>query len=383
MSEPVAIVPCASYDREVVRAALTRLLAPIGGLDWVRPGMKIILKPNLVIFFKPEAAATTHPSIVAELTAMLVERGAQVLIGDSPGGLYNNAFLERVYRATGMAQAVEAGAQLNRDFSQKQAVFPEALAAKNFAYTGYLDDADAIINICKLKSHGLMALSAAVKNMFGAVPGTIKPEYHYRFPHPRDFAAMLIDLNRYFPPGLCICDAVVAMEGNGPTQGTPRQMGQLLASACPHALDLACAHLIGLSPAAVPTLVVAREQDLIPDTVEELTVHGDLTGAVAGDFEKVAATHGLSFGGRLSGTLGRVARWVMRKALGSVPIVVKPVCVGCAECETICPAKAIVMKKRLPVINRKACISCFCCQEFCPKGALRVKRPLLARVLNK
>jgi len=378
---PVSITPCPNYEKETVRAALIKALDPIGGLDWVRPGMTIIVKANLVIFFKPEAAATTHPAVVTELTAMLVERGAKVVIGDSPGGLYNNVFLERVYRATGMTQAVGAGATLNRDFSQKHATFPEAQVLRDFVYTGYLDAADAIINVCKLKSHGLMALSAAAKNMFGVIPGTLKPEYHYRFPKTWDFANMLLDLNRYFPPRLCICDAITAMEGNGPTQGTPRHMGQLLASSCPHALDLACAALIGLSSSAVPTLAAACELGYIPQSVSELTVAGDLAGAVVKDFEIVAAAGELRFGS--NGLVGRAVRWITEKALCSKPVLVKHECVGCAECEKICPAKAIVMRDRLPIIDRKSCIRCFCCQEFCPKGAMQVKRPLAARMLNK
>ena len=383
MYETVSIAPCPDYDRETVRRALAEVLAPIGGLDWVRPGMKVVIKANLVIFFKPESAATTHPMVICELTALLRARGAEVIIGDSPGGLYNATFLERVYRATGMYQAVEAGAQLNRDYCQKSAAFPEALALKHFSYTGYLDKADAIINVCKLKSHGFMALSAAAKNMFGVIPGTMKPEYHYRFSRPMEFARMIVDLNHYFPPHLCICDAVVGMEGNGPTQGAPRHIGQLLASVSPHAMDLACAHVIGLTPAAVPTLVAAQEQGLIPSSFAELPTVGDFVGAVVPDFEKVIAQSDLNFLSSSNSFFGRIVQWVARVALGAVPEVKKKKCVGCAICKEVCPAHAILMQEKLPRINRKTCIRCFCCQEFCPKGAMKVKRPLLARVLNK
>ena len=170
----VVIRPCGSYQD--AKKALTEVLSPLGGLDWVQPGMRIAIKANLVSMMKPERAATTHPDLLCALTELLKERGAEVVLGDSPGGLYNLTYVNRVYAATGMHRVEEAGAVLNRDFSQAEANFPEAVSAKTFAYTRYLDDCDAIINFCKLKSHGMMGLSAAAKNLFGTVPGTVKPE---------------------------------------------------------------------------------------------------------------------------------------------------------------------------------------------------------------
>ena len=218
----VSVVPCPSYAPAVCRAALEAALAPLGGLDWVRPGMRIAVKANLVTAMRPEKAATTHPVLLAELTKLLTARGASVVIGDSPSGLYTPAALQAVYRAAGLSLAEEAGAVLNRDCSQAEAVFPEARVAKTFQYTAWLDGADAVIDFCKLKSHGMMGLSAAAKNLFGTIPGTMKPEYHFRYPDPADFARMLVDLAEYWRPRLCLVDAVVAMEGNGPTAGTPR-----------------------------------------------------------------------------------------------------------------------------------------------------------------
>jgi uncharacterized protein (DUF362 family) len=106
---------------------------------------------------------------------------------------------------------------------------------KSFTYTAWLDACDAIIDFCKLKSHGMMGMSAAAKNLFGVIPGTMKPEYHFRFPDMRDFARMLVDINDYFAEKvkITLVDAVEGMEGNGPTKGTPRHIGVLLASASP------------------------------------------------------------------------------------------------------------------------------------------------------
>lgn len=379
----VSVAPCADYSPAACRTALEAVLAPIGGLDFVRPGMKVAIKANLVSFMKPESAATTHPELIVQLVRLLAERGATAVIGDSPGGLYNSAYVGTVYSATGMHLAEKAGAALNRDFSQKEAQFPEAKAAKTFRYTAWLDDCDAIINFCKLKSHGMMGMSAAAKNLFGTIPGTLKPEYHFRFPDHRDFADMIIDLNDYWKPILSIADAVVGMEGNGPTAGTPRHIGAVLASKDPHWLDLACARLIGLRREDVPTLEAAYERGYLPETAEGLTVFGDLDSLIVPNFEHLETHNSILFKNELKGKAGSLFSGFLQRHLASVPKVRKAECIGCAKCANICPAKAIEMKQKLPHIDRSKCIRCFCCQEFCPKGAMKVARPVLAKLLNK
>ena len=161
----VSVAPCADYAPETCEAALRTVLEPLGGLDWVSPGMRIAIKANLVTGAKPEKAVTTHPTLLAALTRLLKARGASVVIGDSPGNLYNATVLNRVYALSGLAEAENAGAELNRDFSEKEGFSADAVQAKRFTYTGWLDSADAIINFCKLKSHGMMTLSAAAKNL--------------------------------------------------------------------------------------------------------------------------------------------------------------------------------------------------------------------------
>ena len=379
----VSVVSCENYDLEVCRRALAAVLEPLGGIGFVKEGMTVGIKANLVSFMKPEAAATTHPALLTALTELLRQKGARVIIGDSPGGLYTAAYVKNVYRATGMHEAEKAGAELNGDFSQKTAEYPEAAVAKSFQYTAWLDGCDAIIDFCKLKSHGMMGMSAGAKNMFGVIPGTLKPEYHYKYPDPRDFARMIVDLDEYFKPALTIVDGVVGMDGNGPTMGKPKPMGVLLASASPHEADLACANIIGLSRQDVPTLEAAYERGLIPATAAELDIAGDIQSFLVPDFHNIETKNDLLFRTELPGKLGALLGGFLQKCLCSQPGVKKDECVGCGKCGEICPAGAITMQGKLPHINRRQCIHCFCCQEFCPKGAMKVSRPAVARILNK
>jgi len=380
----VSIAACGSYEKQEVRTALATLLEPLGGLEWVRPGMKIAIKTNLITIAKPESAVTTHPTLLCALIEMLIEKGASVTLGDSPSGPYKGVYIRRVYAAAGLKAAKRAGAKLNCDFSVREASFPQAKALKNFVYTGWLDQADAIINFCKLKTHGMMAMSSAVKNLFGTIPGTRKPELHYRFPDRADFADMLVDLNEYFKPRLVIVDGVVGMEGNGPTSGTPRPIGVLIASKNPHAADLLGSALIGLNPQEVPTLAAAIKRGLIPNRPEDLQIKGiDWTTKIVPDYRPVDTIRPIRFSSDSKTFFGKLFAKASEKAMTAHPKTKNKACVGCGECQKICSAKAITLKDQKAQIDRKACVHCLRCYDICPNDAIKIHRTIPARMMSK
>ncbi len=374
----VSIARCEDYSADTVRAALTEVLAPMGGLSWVKPGMKIAIKTNLVSKMKPETAVVTHPALVSELCRMLSEAGAEVIVGDSPGGPFTSVWVSNIYNGTGIRAVEQAGARLNCDFSVCEAELPEGVSVKSFPYTAWLRDADAVIDFAKLKTHGLTGLTCAVKNFFGVIPGTRKPEFHYMHPRVDSFCNMLIDLNLYVKPRLTLVDAVLCMEGNGPTQGTPRHMGAVIAADTPFNADLLCAHLIGLENDSAPTIRAAIARGLCPDSWGKLKVHGNPGEFAQPDFEKLPVREDIKFRKK-----SPIVNKFMERNFGSGPKVGKNVCVGCGKCSEACPMKAIVIQNGKAQINRDICVRCFCCQEFCPKGAISVYRPFLARLLGK
>ena len=134
----VSIVGCADYEPAHLRTALSEAFAPFGGFSFVREGMTVCIKANLVHASKPEQAAVTHPALLAELTRLLVERGARVIVGDSPGGLYNASALRGVYRACGMEAVEEAGGTLNHNFETETVSYPDGVVAKEFLFTSWL-----------------------------------------------------------------------------------------------------------------------------------------------------------------------------------------------------------------------------------------------------
>ena len=281
-----------------------------------------------------------------------------------------------------MRAATEHGASLNDDYSQREAIFDDAEVLHSFTYTGYLDGADHIINFCKLKSHGMMGMSCAAKNMFGTIPGVIKPEYHFRFPEYDKFADMIVDLDEYFHPTLSIADAVVGMEGNGPTAGTPRAIGCLLASHSPHNLDMIAAKILGFERAELPILESAYRRGMVYESADEVNVIGEVDSLILEDFERVVERRSLQFSGDGKSGIKRAFSSFASSILTTKPKLVKSMCVGCGICRDICPARAIVIKNRKAKIDRSECIRCFCCQEFCPKSAMKVYRTPIAKLFH-
>ena len=389
--EIVSIEKCPSYDLEAVKEALDKVLDNIDALDFVKPGMRIGIKANLVSAMAPEKSATTHPQILKRLCELLLERGASVIIGDSPGGIYTEGFLKGVYKTCGLEEMVKEldntgeRVSLNRDFSIKNGENKEAVSLKTFIYTGWLDNVDAIINVSKLKTHAMMGMSCAVKNMFGTIPGTTKPEYHMRFPEEMAFANLMVDLNEFFKPQLYVVDAIEGMEGNGPTAGETRHIGLVLASKRPYALDLACADLIGMGLNDVATLIAAADRGLGPKNLSEVTLVGTKEEEVRiPDFKRATIHQSITFEG--GGLFNKIESMLLKATYNTKPMPNKKECIGCKKCFETCPAKAITMvsggKNGIPKIDRSKCIKCFCCQEFCPVGAMKVHYNVLGRMVN-
>ena len=140
-------------------------------------------------------------------------------------------------------------------------------------------EADALISVCKMKTHALEYITGAVKNQYGCVQGFHKAKGHTLYSDPVSFARMLGDLNRLVKPRLYILDGITAMEGNGPTSGDPVPMRLLLLSADPVALDSVFCHLIHLDPQLVPTNVQGEQMGLgtwRPENIELLTEEGPM-----------------------------------------------------------------------------------------------------------
>lgn len=367
-----SIVRCENYDQDALNAAVERHFAALHADALLRPDMRVVIKPNLVGARRPETAATTHPNLVRAVAVWLRRRGVRnILICDSPGGLYAVSPLQTVYAATGM-KALSDVAALNADVSYQTVKAAHGGAIPSFNIVTPIAQADLLINIAKLKTHAMTLLSAGIKNLFGCVPGLQKPELHYRHPDIEDFSNMLVTLARTVAPALTLIDAIDAMEGDGPTGGTVRHLGLTLAARDLFTQDWFACSLIGIDPERVVMLRRAKALGLIDERVE---IVGDQPVYAEPPFKQPRAT-GVDFTGHLPEPLGRPLRAVLGGLLKPYPKLDASKCVGCGKCAESCPPKIIVIANRKAHFTRKGCISCFCCQEMCPARAIGVRRSL-------
>lgn len=381
----VAVQAVDTYSQQEIDKALRVLLSDLGGIEkFIKKGQTVFLKPNLVAAIEPHKAATTHPVMVASVAKLCVEAGACVVIGDSPGGPYNASFVNNVYKKTGMTVAAEeAGADLNRDFTETVVEYTEGMVAKKVPLCSAMLKADVIINLPKLKTHCFAGLSAACKNMYGAIPGLIKVEWHQYFQDLECFAECLLDIHGALGDKLVlnIVDAVEGMEGMGPTGGTPIRIGLLMASSCAHSTDVVCARIIGERAEALPTITAAVKRGWLNPKFDVEIVGQDIDRFVIKNYKRMEPSSFAATGNN------RFLNWLLRRVLSQKPKISKRKCKGCSKCKEHCPVGAIAMKPKgngkYAQINLDKCIRCFCCQELCPFHLVKIRTPLVVRIMRR
>jgi uncharacterized protein (DUF362 family)/Pyruvate/2-oxoacid:ferredoxin oxidoreductase delta subunit len=387
MEHVVALQSCPEYERRAVEAAVKASLDALGGLDKVvRPGARVYCKVNLLVPAAPEQAVSTHPEVVRAVIHEIRRIGGVPVVGDNPAVAKTVAAL----RKAGILGVLEEEQVEIPDLAQVVRLEnPEGRSFRSFEVSKAIVDCDVLLNLPKLKTHGLTYMTCALKNLFGLVPGSQKARWHLRAPSPLEFATLICDLygavQRHFRGDrkmVHLIDGILAMEGDGPgTGGTPRKTGSLLASLDGTALDRVACQVAGLD---FERLVIVRE------AMARGLGEGDLSkiSCVGAPLETWKDVKFKPSRGSINPN-GRVAK-LMRSSWLKNQIIERPVlmpekCSGCQKCNEICPAVAITMaaeRPAKPVIDAHQCIRCYCCAEVCPDGAIRKSRtPWLGRAL--
>ncbi|HEY6873074.1 MAG TPA: DUF362 domain-containing protein [Geobacteraceae bacterium] len=370
----VAIERCTTYEREAVKAALVNLLAPLGGMPaFVKPGERVLLKPNMLSAKTPEKAVTTHPAVLRAAIELVREAGGIPLVGDSPG----IGDFRKVAERSGMLPVIEETGAVPAEFAEAVEVAGNGLFKRIELARPYLE-ADRVINLPKLKTHEMMTMTCAVKNLFGAVVGHGKAAWHLKAGADREmFARMLLEIYLLRKPDLTIVDAVTAMEGNGPASGDPVRVGLLLAGKNAVAVDVIAAEIAGIPNRLLYLERTARKLGIDGaerDTVE--TVGVPLTEARVAPF-RLPPISDVQFG------LPPFLKNRLRHYLTTRPCAVPEKCRLCGICADACPPRAIEIRDGRLVFDYHRCIRCFCCRELCPDGALEVTEGALLRFIKK
>jgi len=374
------MVVCSSYDEEKVYRAMRQGIDELGGVEkFVKKEEKILVKPNFLLSATPDDAVTTHPAVIRGILRILAETGYEnTIYGDSAG----HGSCANIAKKLGLKEE-EYGAKLTDMSHEVKVFYEEGKTEKEFYFCQEVTEMDALINVCKMKTHALEKVTGAVKNLYGLICGYRKAAGHVAHPNASVFARMLCDIHRYTRPRLHIMDGIMAMEGNGPGNGTPTPMNVLLFSEDPVALDTVFCHLVYLDPETVPTNAQGEVLGIGTYHLEniEITVIEGEKKRVNAPMEAIKRRYGnrhfdVNREGKNKSLLSKFSS--VMTAIAHRPVIDKKKCIKCGVCVQHCPVpgKAVNFKngkKQPPVYDYKKCIRCYCCQEMCPKGAIHSK----------
>ena len=317
----------------------------------------ILVKPNLLGAFPPERGVTTDPRIISAIVKELKRyQPKAIIVGDNSGSIHFDPF--KIAKITGILDASD-GCYINIA-KEVIKVRVESKFIDELFISKVVKEADYVINVPKFKTHSLTTISGAIKNMFGIIPGGKKAQLHTLNRSIDKFAELLIDIYQIRVPDLTIMDAIIGMEGVGPTNGKIRVINKILSSDNGVSLDSVMAAMMGLKPATIELLQVAKERNLGETDISNIIIDGEL---------KVIS----GFKTPNNGFLQRIRKTVVPHIfnLASVkPIVDHNKCKICKKCIEVCPTLAMTLTNKFPEADRKKCISCFCCDEHCPYGAI-------------
>ena len=345
---------CDRYDPAELHGFLDRAFTEVG---LVFDHCKVLLKPNLLSGKSPHKAVNTHPQLVRVLGEIFLEKSCDVYVGDSPG-----------YESTEKALRNSEIMNVAHELRLKVATFDKRVNRKSHGVSPYREflfgedplSFDLIVNIPKLKTHAMMGLTLGVKNMFGFVPRFEKAKWHLKA--GRDallFAGILIDICRLVNPTVTVLDGILAMDGDGPSSGRPRELGVVAVSRDVFALDVFIENCLAL-PSPLPLMKLALEKGLVGEA--EVV---DLGMPPIQDF---ILPKTMDVGWNLPGAV----RHTMRTLFVRKPKCAQELCKQCGVCAEVCPASAIRTDEEFPVFDYNKCIRCYCCQEMCPESAIRV-----------
>jgi len=359
VSDPaiVSVRKVPKYDRQDILRAVSEIYDAAGGPD--PRGKKVLLKPNILTDVPPERAVTTHPDVFWACARYFIDRGAEVLAGDSPA-IHNPGFTARICGIAAVCKELDIPWV---DFTS------DPVRRKHFRLARIINEVDFIISLPKCKTHELAYYTGAVKNLFGLIPGFTKAFLHAKYPNRYVFSNMVVDLLDVLKPTFAIMDAVIGMEGAGPQNGQPKHIGLILGSSNFIALDITAAQIIGYDPMKIPMLAGAVERGVQLRDMDDIVIEGgELKDLRVKNFKCVKIENRYNY-------VHMGVRWQQFvRRFDKRPVFEHERCILCRKCVQICKSDALSVENGKIRINDRKCIRCYCCHEVCPVNAIKIKR---------
>ena len=373
----VSIVRADDYDLARLVPAIQRSIELIGGLETIiKPGDRVFVKINhLPPPSPPERGIVTHRVFAEAVLELLKKAGAEITVGDEIETAPVDGFSTSGFRQMCQRAGVRLINLREEGFVAREC---NGLLLKEIYLSRAALEADVIVNLPKLKTHSLTVFTGGIKNMYGTIPGSLRRKLHGEYPDSEDFSRMLTDIFSVIRPQLTLMDGIVAMQGEGPSAGSIRKLGVILASRDAVAVDSVATEIIGMDPMDIATTRYAHERGLGVGSPDSIEVVGESIGSVAtSDFRlPVSANRAL---------LRKIPAPLSRFAVGQLsvrPKVVEQQCTACAECVRACPTGAITIHDKTAIIDRTICIECMCCHEVCRFNAIVIGRTVIGSAVS-
>lgn len=352
----VYVERCDKYEN--VPEVLTPIWESMGAAKVVA-GKKVLLKLNLTKAGPPEWAVCTHPDFAAALVKLVRDAGGEPYLGDSCSIYGFTRETMEISGFTKMARELDVPC-VPLDSGQMRTVQMDGVRIKETYMSEHVLDADVIISVPKLKPHDFVEFTCAVKNMFGTLPGAIKPYQHFKNPGWPAFLHVILDVYGYTKPALSFVDGILVMEGQGPTMGTPKHVGLVAGGTDAVAVDTVLAELTGLPP--VKVLAIAEERGLGINDRSKIDVQGPVEGLRIPI--KPATPSKAKIG--LFGKIKYGARY-----FGIRPMLMTDRKEELEKVAEYCPVNAIDLRGRPRI--KSNCVRCMTCIESCENNAVTLK----------
>jgi len=366
-----------------VKSAIFSALEMINAKElMVKEGMTVLLKPNLLSAKKPEQAATTHPKVVQAVIQWVKQfNPAKIYVCDSSGGGFKPKTTENAIKVSGLLAVCDEEGEdvicVPFEATEREIYkVDNPLELDEFPSSRLLKEADLIINLPKIKTHGQCTLTCCIKNMFGTILRTNKAKAHAQFPTIDRFTSALTDIYSVSNPQLTVIDGYLGMEGNGPGSGDPVKLDLILAGYDGIALDTTVCKIIEIPVDDVKYLAFGEKKGLGTTDLSKIEFLGEKIENVKRKFKLPSGRQAIS--ARMPKKIADyISNTVFKADIGFNA----EKCILCGTCWENCPVNAIdppgVRKKgNTPVWDKKKCITCFCCHELCPENAVTLKIPV-------
>ncbi len=280
---PVFLASNQSYSGNLASTIESGLHETGFDFNWIR-GRKVLLKPNMVEPTRDAPHMTTHPAMVVAAADVFLKHGAEVTVGEAPGHVRDT---EMALAESGIGDALRSErlkfADMNYQDVKQTSNRGHHSGLPHFFFPQAVAEADLVVSMPKLKTHHWVGMTAAMKNLYGTLPG-IKYGWPKNVLHYNGIPQTVVDINSSCGRTIGIVDGIDCMEGDGPIMGSRKHMGLVAIGTSLPALDATLARVIGLDPTKINYLQFASEK-LGPIEDWQIDQRGERWQAVASPFE--------------------------------------------------------------------------------------------------